>query len=326
MKETQCDDHDLSYPPPVSGVSFIMAAHAELVSVGKREVAITRPEKVLFPADGITKGELIKYYYDIAPWMLPHVADRPLSLQRYPDGIDKFSFFQKSVEKYFPGWIRTVTVKKAGGTVKHVVCNDVATLVYLANLAAITHHIWLSRADKLLHPDLMVFDLDPSGDTFPWVKAAARSLKQLLDRIDLPAFLKTSGSRGLHVVVPLQRRHTFDEVHGFARHLAAVIVREQPDQRTLEFSKRDRGGRVFIDIHRNAYAQTVAPAFTVRARPGAPVSVPIAWDELEDKTLRADGWTIRTVFDRLKGRRDPWKHFWKERVSLRSVMQKIERA
>jgi bifunctional non-homologous end joining protein LigD len=303
-----------------------MAAHVELVRVGNREVPITRPEKVLFPADGITKGELIKYYHDIAPRMLPHLEDRPLSLQRYPDGIDKFSFFQKSTEKYFPEWIRTVTVKKAGGTVRHVVCNDVATLVYLANLAAITQHIWLSRADKLLYPDQMVFDLDPSGDTFPWVKAAARSLKTLLDRLDLPAFLKTSGSRGLHVVVPLQRRHTFSDVHGFAHHLAAVIVREQPDQRTLEFTKKQRGGRVFIDIHRNAYAQTVAPAFTVRARPGAPVSVPIAWDELESRGLRSDGWTIRNVFGRLRKQPDPWKDFWKRRVSLGAVMQKIERA
>lgn len=302
-----------------------MSARVELVRVGDKHVPITRPEKVLFPADGITKGELIKYYHDIAPWMLPHLEDRPLSLQRYPDGIDKFSFFQKSAEKYFPKWIRTVTVKKSGGTVRHVVCNDVATLVYLANLAAITHHIWLSRADKLLYPDQMVFDLDPSGDTFPWVKATARSLHTLLDRIGLPSFLKTSGSRGLHVVVPLQRRQTFSEVHSLAHHLAAVIVQEQPGQRTLEFMKRDRGGRVFIDVHRNAYAQTVAPAFTVRARPGAPVSVPLAWDELGARHLRSDGWTIRTVFDRLKREPDPWKDFWKRRASLRAVMATITR-
>jgi bifunctional non-homologous end joining protein LigD len=289
-------------------------------------VPITRPEKVLFPADGITKGELIKYYHDIAPWMLPHLEDRPLSLQRYPDGIDKFSFFQKSVEKYFPDWIRTVTVKKAGGTVTHVVCNDVATLVYLANLAAITHHIWLSRADKLLHPDQMVFDLDPSGDTFPWVKAAARSLKQLLDKAGLPAYLKTTGSRGLHVVVPLRRRHTFADVHRFARHLASAIVNEQPDQRTLEFIKRDRKGRVFIDVHRNAYAQTVAAAFTVRARPGAPVSVPLAWDELEQRGLKSDAWTIRNVFERLRKQPDPWKNLWKERASLGAALRRIERA
>ena len=302
-----------------------MAAHAELVRVGNKDVPITRPEKVLFPEDGITKGELIKYYHDIAPWMLPHLEDRPLSLQRYPDGIHKFSFFQKSAEKYFPEWVRTVTVKKAGGTVRHVVCNDLATLVYLANLAAITHHIWLSRADKLLYPDQMVFDLDPSGDTFPWVKATARSLKGLLDQVGLPSFIKTSGSRGLHVVIPLQRRHTFSEVHSLAHHLAAVIVQDQPDQRTLEFMKRERGGRVFIDIHRNAYAQTVAPAFTVRARLGAPVSVPLHWEELGNRRLRSDGWTIRTVFDRLKSEPDPWKDFWKRRASLRSIMQTIGR-
>lgn len=154
---------------------------------------------MLFPKDGITKRDLVDYYQRIAPWMLPHIRGRPLSLQRYPDGIDAPGFFQKNAASYYPDWIKTVVVSKSGGTVRHVVCQDAATLVYLGNQACVTPHIWLSRVDKLNYPDQMVFDLDPSGDTFALVKSTAQSLKQLLDRLGLPAYVKTTGSRGLHV-------------------------------------------------------------------------------------------------------------------------------
>jgi len=299
-----------------------MGSRGEPVKIGQRVVLLTRPEKILFP-DGITKGELIKYYHDIAPHMLPHIEDRPLSLQRWPDGIDRPGFFQKSVADYYPSWIKRVTVKKAGGTVTHAICSDAATLVYLANQACITPHIWLSRTPKLLYPDQMVFDLDPSGDTFGWVKAAARSVRALLDELGLAAYVKTTGSRGLHVVVPLKPRHSYGDVYRFATTLASLVVQQEPRQRTLEFSKSKRGGRVFIDTNRNAYAQTVAPAFAVRARAGAPVSVPIEWDELDRKGLRSDGWTIRTVFDRLAKTQDPWKDFGRRRTSLKAAAAKL---
>ena len=177
-----------------------------VVRVDRREIEISRPEKVLFPADGITKGDLVEYYARIAPRMLPHLRDRPLTLERYPNGIQTKRFFQKEVSSYFPSWIRTVTVQKVGGTVTHVICNDTATLVYLANQACVTPHIFLSRKDKLNIPDQLVFDLDPQGEDYDLVKATATDFKRLLDELELPAFLKTTGSRGLHVVVPLQRR------------------------------------------------------------------------------------------------------------------------
>jgi bifunctional non-homologous end joining protein LigD len=300
-----------------------MAAEATLVKIGRHQIEITRPEKVLFPEDGITKGELIEYYARIAPRILPHLRNRPLTLERYPDGIHKQRFFQKEVSSYFPAWIRRVTVKKVGGTVTHLVCNDTATLVYIANQACVTPHIFLSRIHKLDYPDQMVFDLDPQGDDFELVRSTARDFKQLLDEVDLPAFLKTTGSRGLHVVIPLQRKEAFDSVRDFARELARIVVDQAPTERTLEQLKAHRGKRVFIDINRNAYAQLVASAYAVRARAGAPVSVPLEWSELRKKNLRSDSVTIRTIFDRLEKVGDPWADFWRSGVSLAKARRKL---
>jgi bifunctional non-homologous end joining protein LigD len=296
-----------------------------VVKVDRHEIEISRPEKVLFPEDGITKGDLIEYYAQIAPRMVPYLRDRPLTLERYPNGIDSKRFFQKEVSSYFPKWIRTVTVPKAGGSVTHVVCNDTATLVYLANQACITSHVFLSRADKLDVPDQLIFDLDPQGDDFEIVRATAVAFKQLLDELQLPAFLKTTGSRGLHIVIPLQRREEFDSVRAFGRDLASIIVSEDPRTRTMEQLKANRGNRVFIDTNRNAYAQLVAPAYAVRARRSAPVSVPLDWTELKKKNLRSDSFTIRNVFDRLDKGTDPWVDFWRSAVSLATARRKLER-
>jgi bifunctional non-homologous end joining protein LigD len=303
-----------------------MAAETARVRIGRRELDISRPEKVLFPEDGITKGELIEYYAGVAPRILPHLRNRPLMLERYPDGIQKVRIFQKEVSSYFPSWIRRVSVKKVGGTVTHLVCNDAATLVYIANQACVTPHILLSRIDKLDMPDQMVFDLDPQSEDFEPVRSTALAFKQLLDDLELPAYLKTTGSRGLHVVVPLQRREGFDAVRDFARELARIVVRQAPGERTLESLKAKRGNRVYIDTNRNAYAQLVAPAFAVRARRGAPVSVPLDWSELRKKTLRSDGVTIRTFLGRLDKTEDPWADFWRSGVSLVKARRRLERS
>ena len=296
-----------------------------VIKVDRREIEVSRPEKLLFPDDGITKGDLIEYYARIAPRMLPHLRDRPLTLERYPNGITSKRFFQKEVSSYFPKWIRTVTVPKAGGSVTHVVCNDTATLVYLANQACITPHIFLSRINKLDVPDQLVIDLDPQGEDFEVVRATAVAFKQLLDELQLPAFLKTTGSRGLHIVIPLQRREEFDSVRAFSRDLASIIVSQDPRTRTMEQLKANRGNRVFIDTNRNAYAQLVAPAFAVRARRGAPVSVPLDWSQLGKKNLRSDRFTIGNVFDRLDKESDPWRDFWRSGVSLATARRKLER-
>ena len=296
-----------------------------VVRVDGREVEISRPEKVLFPEDGISKGDLVEYYARVAPQMLPYLRDRPLTLERYPNGIQTKRFFQKEVSSYFPSWIPTVTVPKVGGTVRHVVCNDTATLVYLANQACVTPHIFLSRIDKLDVPDQVVFDLDPQGEDFEPVRTTALAFKQLLDELELPGFVKTTGSRGLHVAVPLKRRESYDAVRGFARDLADIIVRQAPRARTMEQLKVNRGERVFIDTNRNGYAQLVAPAYAVRAKKGAPVSAPLAWSELKRKNLRSNSFTIKNLFKRMDQVSDPWTDFWKSSVSLTDARRRLGR-
>ncbi len=298
------------------------------------EVRITRPTKVLFPEDGITKGDLIQYYERIADRMLPYLADRPLVVQRFPDGIGKPGFIQKTAGPYYPAWIRKVTVKKVGGTVKHVVCDDASTLVYLANQACVTLHTWLSRVDNLNCPDQMVFDFDPSRDSdIAGVVGGALALKDELDHLDLPAYVKSTGSRGVHVVVPLdvgakevsaKGGHNFDFVRAFARQIAATIVNRDSTRYTLEQHKEKRRGRVFIDVNRNGYAQSAVATYSVRPRPGAPVSVPLEWNELRQSRFRPDAVTVRNVFERLDRIDDPWKHFSRDAVSLDGAIRKLE--
>lgn len=301
-----------------------MAADEKTIRVGRYEVKVTNLTKVLFPREGITKQDLIEYYQRIATWMLPHLRDRALALERYPDGIEKQSFFQKEAAAYYPKWIERVTVKKVGGTVRHVVCNNAATLVYLANQACITPHTWLSRVEKLNYPDQMVFDLDPSSDDFNAVKETARSIGELLEKLELPAYLKTTGSRGLHIAVPLKQEEDFDAVRAFARRLAEIVVGQAPKERTLEQRKENRRGRVFLDVNRNAYAQHMAAAYAVRARAGAPTSAPLEWKELESKDLRPDGVTIRNVFERVEKLGDVWKDFARRAVSLKKARKRLE--
>jgi bifunctional non-homologous end joining protein LigD len=301
-----------------------MAADEKPIRVGRYAVKVTNLAKVLFPRDGITKQDLIEYYKRIATWMLPHLRDRPLALERYPDGIEKQSFFQKEAAAYYPKWIERVTVKKVGGTVRHVVCNNAATLVYLANQACITPHMWLSRVEKLNYPDQMVFDLDPSRDDFDAVKETARSIGELLEKLDLPAYLKTTGSRGLHIAVPLKQEEDFDAVRAFARQVAEIVAGQASNERTMEQRKEKRRGRVFLDVNRNAYAQHMAAAYAVRARAGAPVSAPLEWKELDRKDLRPDGVTIRNVFERVEKLGDVWKDFARRAVSLKKARKKLE--
>jgi bifunctional non-homologous end joining protein LigD len=227
-------------------------------------------------------------------------------MERFPDGIDGPRLVQKRAGAYFPHWIRTASMPKQDGTVRHVVCQDAATLVYLANQACITPHVWLSRIDKPHQPDQMIFDLDPSGDDFVSVCRAALNLRELLKHDHLEAFVKTTGSRGLHVLVPLKRRADFDEVRAFARAIATELVESDAEHLTLEVRKNKRGGRIFIDTARNAYAQTAAPPYAVRPRPGAPVAAPLEWRELEDSRLTADRYTIHNIFERLRKRGDIW--------------------
>ena len=270
-------------------------------------VEITHPDKLLFPADGLTKADLAGYYESVAEWMLPHVRDRPLSLMRFPDGIEGQGFFQKNTPPHYPDWIKRVEVEKRGGTVVHAVVTNADTLVYLVGQNTITPHVWLSRADRLRQPDRVVFDLDPApGADFAAVRRAARHTGELLREIGLEPFAQVTGSKGIHVWTPLRRRATFEDVRPFARSAAELLAARFPDELTTEFRKSERGGRILVDVMRNAYAQTAVPPYAVRPLPGAPVATPIEWDELSDSKLRPDRWTVKTVLRRLGAKGDPW--------------------
>ncbi|MET8569814.1 non-homologous end-joining DNA ligase [Streptomyces sp. NPDC004783] len=284
------------------------------VRAGRRTVEVHRPGKVLFPAgsgpggDGgageYTKGDLVDYYRAVAPFMLPHLRGRPLMLERHPDGVDGPRFMQKNTPDHYPDWVPRVEVGKEGGTVRHTVCDDTATLLHLADQAALTLHRWLSRTGDLERPDRMVFDLDPSGDDFARVREAAGLLSALLDELELPSMLMTTGSRGLHVIVPLRPRQDFDEVRRFARDVADTLVAAHPGRLTTAARKKDRGDRLYLDVQRNAYAQTAVAPFTVRALPGAPVATPVSWDQLDDPALHARRWTVADAVEQARTR--PW--------------------
>ncbi|MFI6931249.1 non-homologous end-joining DNA ligase [Streptomyces sp. NPDC050287] len=278
---------------------------------GRHTVEVHRQDKVLFPGDGgareYTKGDLVDYYRSVAPFMLPHLRGRPLMLERHPDGVDGPRFMQKNTPDNYPEWITRIEVTKEGGTVCHPVCDDTATLLYLADQAAVTLHRWLSRVGSVQRPDRLVFDLDPAGDSgdgFAAVREAARLLGELLDELRLPSALMTTGSRGLHLVVPLNGHHDFDEARAFARDVADTLAARHPDRLTTAARKKDRGDRLYLDTGRNAYAQTAVAPYTVRAKPGAPVATPLAWAQLDDPGLDARRWTIADAVD--QARTDPW--------------------
>ena len=287
-------------------------------------VEVSHPEKVLFPDDGVTKGELAEYYERVAQWMLPHIKGRPLSLQRFPAGIGQRGFFHKDVPDYFPAWVGRVEAAKHGGSVTHAIASDSRTLVYLANQNTITPHIWLSRADRIDRPDRLVIDLDPApGSDFADVRHAARHAGELLREVGLEPFAQVTGSKGIHVWTPIQRRAGFDQVKEFADGLADVLTARDPDALTTEFRKAQRGGRILVDVLRNRYAQTVVPPYAVRPRAGAPVATPIEWRELSNSKLRPDGWTVRTVLRRLARKGDPWAAIGEEARGLAQPRKRL---
>ena len=286
---------------------------------------ITHPEKVLFPEDGITKGELAAYYEAMAPVLLPHLRGRPVTMERYPSGIDKQGFWQKDVSRGFPEWLTRVEVPKKGGVVHHAVITNLQSLLWVTNQNTITQHVWTSRVPDLLHPDICVFDLDPSDRDWDAVRAAAIGLRDLLATLSLPCWVKTSGSKGFHIVVPLDGTANMGEVSGFADAVGRAFVALAPDRLTQEFNKADRRGRIYVDTGRNGYSATFAAAYTVRARPGAPVSAPCTWEELERGSVSPDTFTVRRMRERVDLVGDLWKDMRRRGRSLRRASEKLER-
>lgn len=287
---------------------------------GRRTIEISSPDKVLFPADGITKADLARYYLEIAPTMLRHVRERPVSMLSHPAGVEARGHFTKEIPGHFPDWIHRVTVPKKGGEVTHLLADDAATLVYIAGQNCITPHVWPARADQPERPDRLIVDLDPSTDrSFADIRATARELGEVFRAEGLAPFAQVTGSRGIHVVAPLRRGPGFHDVREAALAMAQRLVGEHPERLTLEFHKAKRGDRIFVDVNRNGYAQTAVPPYAVRPRPGAPVAMPLHWEELSDAKLRPDRWTLETAPARVASEGDPWKAIARHARSLPSL-------
>ena len=286
---------------------------------------ITHPEKIMFPGEGITKGELASYYEAIAPVMLPHLRRRPITMERFHRGIAAPGFFQKDVSKGFPEWLERVEVPKKDGTVHHPIANDKRSLLWLANQNSITIHVWPSRTPNLYHPDICIFDLDPSHEDDPEPLArASLNLRDLLAELGLPSWIKTSGSKGFHIAVPLDGKSDFGTVARFAHVVGKIMVQRDPAHLTQEFSKADRGGRILVDTGRNGYSATFAATYTVRAKPGAPVSAPCTWDEVERGAVQPKSFTLRGMPERIAEVGDLWSDMLRRKRSLRKALQKLQ--
>ena len=285
----------------------------------KHDVQISSPDKELFP--GIAKRDLARYYEQVGRIMVRHVRDRPVAMQAFPAGIEGPGHYMKDRPKQFPDWIPDVRVEKRGGSLRHVLIRETAALVYLAGQNVITPHVWMSRADRIREPDRIVFDLDPSTQNFTEVRAAARAAGDVLRELGLVPHAMTTGSRGIHVTVPI-RPVPFEEAFAFAKAVAMRLADEHPKRLTTEFHKAKRGGRIFVDVLRNRYAQHAVPPYAVRPRPGAPVAAPLHWEELDDPKLKPDRWTIKSMPNRLE-EQDAWHGIGGRARSVSTALRRL---
>jgi bifunctional non-homologous end joining protein LigD len=286
------------------------------IRVGRRTIEISHPDRVMFGDAGVTKEGLARYHAEIAPAMVPHTRDRPLTMHVFPGGVGAEGHYLKNAPKHFPDWIRRATVAKRGGTVSHVVADDAATLVYLAGQNVVTPHVWPARVDEPRLPDRVIFDLDPSDASFADVRAAARAVGDALRDAGLVPFAMVSGSRGIHVVAPLRRGPSFPELFRWAKGLAIELAQADPKHLTTEFYKRKREAPIFVDTRRNAYAQHAVAPYAVRAKPAAPVAMPVHWEELSDRRLRPDRWDVKSAPKRVSAEGDAWKGIARRARSL----------
>jgi bifunctional non-homologous end joining protein LigD len=284
------------------------------------EIAITHPEKVMFPDDGITKGELAGYYELVAPAMLLHMKGRPVTLERFQRGIGEKGFFQKNVVKGAPAWLERVAVPKKDGVVNYPVVRDTRGIMWLANQNCITPHVWTSRVPDLFHPDLCIFDLDPLEENADALRSATLLLRDTLAELGVTSWVKTSGSKGFHVAFALDEKSDSGQVAHFAHSFGRELVRRAPDLLTQEFYKADRGGKILIDTARNEFGATYAAAYAVRPKPGAPVSAPCTWEEVESGEAGPQTFALRTMAERLDARGDLWGNIFQARTSLPAAL------
>jgi bifunctional non-homologous end joining protein LigD len=285
-------------------------------------IRISNPERVLYEEMGLTKAALARYYESVAEWMLPELRERPLSLVRCPQGPGEGCFYQKNIDDKFPAEIERVPVELGGGGV-YAAANSISAVVGLVQMGVIELHAWGSTTRKAECPDRMVFDLDPD-ERLPWreVMAAAHLVRERLEGLGLESFVKTTGGKGLHVVVPLAPRHDWDEVKQFSRALAESIVAERPQEFTAKAAKRERSRRIFIDWLRNSEGATAIAPYSVRARPGAPVATPLHWDEVGGR-MKPAKYHVGNVAKRLRGlHSDPWKQLRRTPQAITAAMKR----
>ena len=300
-----------------------MPAQTQL-TVNKTRVTISNPEKVLFPESEITKREYVEFYRDAAKWALPHFRGRPISLERFPNGVGKERFFQKEIPDYFPDYFTRVDVEGDDGEVKpYGVIDNPQSFVYVANMVAVIHS-WMSCADHLRKPDRIVWDMDPSHVGFEEVRAGARLFKYLLEELGMRPFVMTTGSRGLHVVASIEPEFDTAEVFAFAKETSELMAKKLPQFFTTVFTKSKRGKRVFIDYFRNGFAQTAVGPYVVRAIEGGPISMPIRWEELDDESIGPQSFTLRNAIDKLKQEGDAWKKMYDRRDRLGEAMERLK--
>ncbi|MGH8538748.1 MAG: DNA ligase D, partial [Gammaproteobacteria bacterium] len=303
-------------------------AEAQPVSpTAEKTVRFTNPEKVFWPQEGYTKGDLLDYYRAVAPWLLPYLADRPVVLTRYPDGIAGKSFFQKDAPEFVPEWVRQERIWSEGSEreINYFIVEDVDSLLYIINLGTIPLHIWSSRLGSLERPDWCILDLDPKGAPFSDVVTIAKAIRRLCDEIALPTYIKTSGSAGLHVLIPLGRGYSYEQSRTLGELLARVMVAELPELATVTRSIKAREGRVYIDYLQNGHGRLLVAPFSVRALPGATVSMPLSWHEVNGK-LDAGRFTIKTALKRLRSlKTDPLRSIMDQKVDLRFALNTLSK-
>jgi bifunctional non-homologous end joining protein LigD len=295
----------------------------KMIGSGRYSFTASSLEKKMYPESDITKEDVVDYYLKISGYMLSHISDRPVTMHRYPDGITGKDFYHKEAPDYFPGWIERVRISlEKGEEQEQILCQNKLSLAYIADQGCIVPHIWLSRKDRLRYPDKLIFDLDPPGDDFSEVVFAAMKLREILEGVGLLPFVMNTGSSGLHVVVPIKREKTFDDVRSFAEKVSESASEQFPDRLTTKKRKNERKGRIFVDYLRNAYGQTSVAPYAPRAIEGAPVATPLDWDEVREN-IGPGRYTISNIMRRLGAKGDPWSDFGRHARSIDSAIKEL---
>ena len=298
---------------------------AEVAEPSGPRVDLTNLDKVFWPADGFTKGDLIEYYEGVAPWLLPYLRDRPVVLTRYPDGIEGKSFFQKDAPVYAPDWLRLETMwsEQAEREIRYFVLDDLPSLVYVINLGTIPLHVWSSRIGVLERPDWCILDLDPKGAPLKHVVEIARHIHRLCRDVGLPTYVKTSGSTGLHVLIPLGARYTYEQSRTLAELLARFTAKSLPEIATIVRAVGEREGKVYLDYLQNGHGRLLVGPFSARPLPGAPVSMPLEWSQVTAR-LKLERFNIRTARRRLAKHGDPLAPVLAESIDMLAAIEALQ--